>query len=603
MARRLISLLVLALCAGARGQAFGRFGYQDYLDVPGLTLDRGGFVAKWPGADKFQFLAPSKAWHPVLTTAYSQTIALESSSGRPSKAVANLFSPALGILWESGVALKLACAKSPFLTWSEGSVREDVPTPDVRWVLVSFQDSQPPIVLVFMGRPASLKVSGKAGDWTIRSEKKYEGWMRVGLPLGLTPLQTDSASSLGHLVQRYKDEETLWSGSAPALVKFSVEADLESVTGTWKFDKPGAVVPSPATLAALGGYPLKVTTAVRSVDAPTELGDLVVTREKTLRIRFPARRIPAGRCVTTGEIVASPLGTVSPIDVPSVAELAFDSLLARSDLTERQLADSVSQQYIDSAHFFEEPWSHQLLPYDASGTGIDLAAAHALLFQALTSAKQPTSEANSLLTSVLWRMDWSTWRIWQGSPEGPSNDAARRAAAIVAVTTTLCPEPERRLQGAMLEAGLAAERWSNQARVRLGLATISPKLMESLEGLRRTLFSNRTPVPRDGTWLLTQLRAFGNVSIQARNQEGNAILRFAAADVKPMTITFASGYPIECFPSLNLGACHADPAFGYTRLAVSPRAPGPCEIVVKLPSWAQPLPSVASPLRFVEAHR
>src|SRR5262249_5753733 len=155
---------------------------------------------------------------------------------------------------------------------------------------------------------------------------------------------------------------------------------------------------------------------------------------------------------------------------PSVAELAFANLPASRDTQTKETAEEALTEYLGEAKYTTEPYSNQQLPYTADGAGLDLAAAHALLMQSTITTVKATSEPNSLLTSVLWRRDWRTWTIWT-----PDLDLSRRAEALGALAAALCPEPARRLDAAMLEAGLASQEGLKVWQARNGFP-VGPKL-------------------------------------------------------------------------------------------------------------------------------
>ena len=119
MAPRLISLVPLLLAAGlAQAQPFGRFGYGEPANLPGLILSRSGFVTKAPGATAFTFDQVSASWNPVTTSSSSQVILLGKKDRCPEKASCDLLSPGLRLYFPKGVSLKLNSTVNPFLTWT-----------------------------------------------------------------------------------------------------------------------------------------------------------------------------------------------------------------------------------------------------------------------------------------------------------------------------------------------------------------------------------------------------------------------------------------------------------------------------------------------------
>jgi hypothetical protein len=244
----MVALLLLALA----GDGFGRFGYRDLPEVPGFVLDRAGFRAADPVADRFDFLKPSAFWSPVETTAFGQTISLMAGARQPTKVRIDVSTPGFLLHFPAGIGLRVASLGSPYLTWAEGSASSGVPTPDAPWVAISFSSRQPPLVLAFQGRPRSLIVRGIPGDWRIESLDLEPGWVRVALPRGLAAGASGTAATLGELARAAAAGAPLWLG-AP-MPPPSVTAALEpyAVRVTWTFGRAGAWVPSPALLVPAG---------------------------------------------------------------------------------------------------------------------------------------------------------------------------------------------------------------------------------------------------------------------------------------------------------------------------------------------------------------
>lgn len=582
-------------------QAFGRFGYAEQLDVPGFTVDRTGFRANQDAAEWLRFATPAERWRPTATSDMEQTVGLGEVDGAPSKVRANLGWPGFSLYFPNGLSFKVASTGAPYVTWRDGSAAENVASPEAAWLILSFRDNQPPIIFGFLGGTASLKVTGKPGDWTIEGPTGFTGWVRVGLPVGLRPVAANTAASLGRLAQEAAKQETTWTSPAPNLMKLSLQADDDAVVATWKFDRPGAVVPLAATLAFLGGYPLQVQTPVErlpyTINGPI---DVCTTNEMT--IRLPVRRIPAGRGLSVGGDYGGGIGTASPLDLPSVAEIALAVLPATRDSQIRHTADATVAEYLSQAAYFTEPYTDQLLPYDAAGVGIDLAAAHAFLMQALITSANTTSEPNSLVTSVIWRRDWYTWLPWTSDPK-----RRRRAAALAALASAMSSEPERRLAAGMFQAGLSAERGMEVWKRRTGLTAAEGTLMEPLLGLRAGIFRLRPPITNGeaafADTLFSPIRVFGDAAVRLLLRDKKWFLEWPALEPKPSLLEFNSAYEVQFDPSLNLSRFRADETFGTTEVAYTPESAGACEVRLTIPSWAKPPPPSVDVPRYSEPMR
>ena len=210
----------------------GRFGYTESVDIPGFLVERKGFKVRQDQADWFGFEMPSKIWKPVATDEFSQTVQLTGAGLSPEKARFDLLGAGFSLYFRHGIGLKLTSIQAPYLGWDEGSVGPGVPTPNLQWVLVSFRDSQPPLLLAVQGPKEAFRISGKPGDWRLRSATPYQGWVRVTAPLGLRPFATNTASSLGALTLQVKP-----------LLKYLMDP-IPKLLGAEYVDEPTAVTVS-----------------------------------------------------------------------------------------------------------------------------------------------------------------------------------------------------------------------------------------------------------------------------------------------------------------------------------------------------------------------
>lgn len=596
--RRSISVAALVLLAAAAfAQPFGRFGYVEKIDVPEFDLDRTGFRVRHDRADRFGFEEPSKVWNPVETTDLAQVILFSGIGRSPLKARVDLFAAGFSLYFQNGIGFKLGSTSAPYLTWAEGSVGPGVPTPNLKWVLVSFRDAQPPVLIALMGPAAAFEITGKAGDWRLRTSGLYRGWTRITAPIGLRAQAANSAASLGELKKRVLSMLPFLTEPIPKLTRIDITDEPAAVTASWVFDRPYALIPTPAVLANLGGYPLKLESPTVRIDSSDPAGPLSVTTTPFLSIRFPVLRIPTGRSLALGAPKQPAIGTVSPIDTASVAELSLANLPACRDVLTREAAEETMSKYLSEAAYSVEPYTNQRLPYAADGSGLDVAAAQALLMQSTITTVKATSEPNSLLTSVMWRRDWRTWRIWSPDPA-----VSRRAGALAALAGALCPEPSRRLDAAMLEAGLAAEAGLAIWQKRNGFSAPDKLPSAPWSGLRKALFLYANPPPADEGFvrsLLSEIRVYGESAVSASPKNGGIALAWKAESSQPVSLMLASAYPIEISPSQNLASAAAEEALGFTVIRCVPEGAGPCELLVKTPEWASPLPPYVDAPRYV----
>jgi len=580
--RSALSAVLFAIACLAPGQSFGRFGYTDDVDVPGFTIARDGFVPRFGASEKFYFPEPASAWKVLDASDTGED--LDMGFGSLS---ANLYAPGFMLKFPKGFSLRLLSTSAPYLSWKDASVGEHVPTPDVRWIAVSFKQAQPPIVLGFLDSEVALQVDGHVGAWTIRTLKPYDGWVRVALPVGTQPIATDSAASLGKLSLEVAASNSLWWQPAPILKSLTVSDEDTAVEATWLFDRQGAVVPVGAALARLGNYPIEIKTLVRRLDGYTEEGPTTVTGQQALTIRFPVHRIPLGRPLAAGS--PSTISLAGTPGCPALAALALESLDAGRSSETVKAASKAVDDLIQGAQYTLEPHTHQRLPYASDGAGIDSLAAGALLWQAGEISTKPDSEDNSLLTSVNWRRDWYTWRIWTSDPA-----CARRAGAFAAVAGAMCSEPARRLDAAIDQAGLAADRGLGIFLARAAGRVDGPKVLEPLWELRSTIFDkNQTPAAKCpfAETLYSQVRVFGTSSVQC---SGDAAHGYVVTWTGGAPLTLASGYPLQ----VSGDGVQVQSVLGYTTLTAS--GPGPHVGNLLLPPWAKPLPPLVAPPAYDE---
>lgn len=590
------------MVAGVQAQPFGRFGYEAPWSIPGLVLDKSGFRVDQAAADRFAFPSALKQWKPLATSEHSQTVATGEYAGSPSKMRQDLLAPGVAMYFPQGFRFRLTSTTAPFLTWPDGSLdaNTEYATPPAPWVVVSFRDRQPPVLLTFLTEPTGVRLTGKTGDWWISSEGPWAGWIRVLAPLGDRAFPTLGAADLGRLSQEIRPILSIATQPAASITDFRVTEEGQSLVAEWTFDQPHAIVPTPAFLAQIGGYTLNTASKTLTLSARTPQGPMVITDEPRLVLRALARRIPTGRALALGPAQDDALSTASYLDLPSVTELGLTNLSAHTDRAVRDLAEQTVGEFLVDSPYTAEPTTQQKLPYDAAGIGLDLTASHALLFQTTLSTARATSEPNSLLTSILLRRDWLTWRLWCAD-----NDRRRRAMALASLAAAISPEPERRWEGVMLHAGLAAERGLAIWRRRLDPKLPEIKHLEVLPNLREELFGkdDYRRAAGFGAVLASDLRVYGDLGLQLVAVENGHRLRFKATDTRPISVSLAASFPLEIKPGKGIVSVQVTQAFGVSVVRAVPRDAGDCELEISWPEWAAKLPSWLAPPRYEEVHR
>lgn len=592
--------LLLLFTVSALASPFGRFGYHNQVRIPDFELTPSAL--KLPGSDRepLSFWTPLPAWRAIDTQPTEQVIGFGLPEFGPSKARVSLLSPGVDLYFPKGVRFRLRSIAAPYLTWSEGSVTTGVPTPAVAWVVVSFPIGQPPITIGVPGGARAWTVTGQPGNWVLASDDPEPTWLRIGPTRQNTPMAANTAAALGELAAIARTTAPLYTAPAAFLERTTVEADDLGVTVTWRFSREGVILPMPLFLGPLGGSLMRVQSPTQRIGMDREDGPVSVSLTPEVRVRFPSRRVPTGRALGLGLATQAPPASVSHVDHLSVVSLGLESLLGTADVATLDLARATSAAYLAEATFVKETHTGQPLPFDAAGNGAVLAAAHAFLNQAITSGRQAGSEANSLLTSLEWRQDWLTWQFWDAHP-----DDTRRIAAILSLTGPLCPEPERRLRGAMFEASLAAERGLDTWQRRLGRLDRERELLEPFWPLRKVWYSY-VGAPETGEdfarLLLSGWRVYGDTAVTVTQAPEQAFsFTWPVARVQPSTLAFASTAMIPFQRQTNVDALTVRYDLGITTLDYAAEVTGPISFLVPpgpglppMPAWA-PVPVLTEP--------
>jgi hypothetical protein len=570
----------------AFGQTFGRFGYVPASGVPGWKITAHGFQCNVPVADEFVFPAPLPAWKPTATSAQAQIVDLgDEPTGGPTQLKMDLSVPGFSLYFPKGIDLQIGSIGAPFLSWPEGSVEQTVSTPATAWVLVSFRQGQPPVLFSFPDQQSAMIVDGEPGKWHLRTIGSFSGWVRVLLPLGLNPLSAATASSLGDMVGKVVKDQALWSGPAPVLLNTKVTSDATSVTATWTYDKAGAQVPQAALLAGFGGYPLHLTTKISQLESSSEEGPRAITKEPALSIRFPLHPFTACRYLAVGVGPDLPTGS---LDVKSASNLAFAALSSDFSSDQNAGAGASLMAFLSGAHGAVEPYSGDHLPYAANGAGYDLAAAHALLTQAMAISNGTASLQNPLLAEVLARIDSYSWQPW-----GVDDAVWRRGAALASLASEMRPEPAQRLQGAMLQAGLSAERGLDLWHYWRGDITKLPPRLEVLENLRRSIFSLQGAVVSDplSLELRSGLRNCGPGPLQISQKDDKWFLNWMALDASPSELVLSGPAGVKFGVKRNLTKAMVVQKGSTYTVHYTPTASGACALQLILPVGSAPPPA------------
>ncbi len=569
-------------------QAFGRFGFQPLGSAPGFTLSNEGFRVRESSGDFLAFRSP--ILEPKVQAINDRRFIVTAKSQRfsPNALSVNLLSPGFELTFPDDFELKVSALSSPILSWPGGSVNAGNPTAESRWILLSFQDPQPPLLLVF-DKPIQMQIFGRSGDWQLQTTQPYRGKVRVCLPIGQRRIGAQ-VSQIGEAVQQVLAWETQLTAPAPNLVRQEVRQEGNHLIATWTFDRPHAVVPVSLLWARLGGYPLELRTGVRESGATLVEGPIAYATESRLIVRFPLLPLFPGRPLALGENSFAHLANASAFDLPSVVELALSNFSPHRDSLTVRSTESTLNEFRLNRTSQKELWTQMEVLYGASGEGVDLLAAHALLWQSALTTDGKASRDNAFLSQVLRWRDAFTWRLMI-----PDHTTRRRATALAALACVFSPELERKLTGCLLEASLAADRiWVDyQARRKLG--TPASKLVNPLDRLRYGVFR-----PQQGSQfdrfvesLTSGLRVIAPFPVLVRPNGSKVLLEWSVEE-NDEELTLICAWPVQVEPKENIAQITPVAGLGAVAIRLTPKGSGKCSLSLHIPEDARALPTLAA---------
>ena len=172
-----------------------------------------------------------------------------------------------------------------------------VPTPETRWVLVSFDNLQPPLLLaVPEGKKTTFQLIDSPQGLRLQLGE-IKGWIQIAYPTGSTSIATATVGDLGKLVKKVSPMLPFLMGPEPHLVSAESHATDEGIVVTWNFTSP-PLVPAPLKLAPLGGYAVQLLTKASDTGLTNEDGPIIRSDESAIKVFFPCRKFPAGRAIT-----------------------------------------------------------------------------------------------------------------------------------------------------------------------------------------------------------------------------------------------------------------------------------------------------------------
>lgn len=566
-------LLSVSLAAATAAGGFGQFAFTHIHKLHTMEVGPTYFRPLAEGGVPIRFGTEAKDVSFQGVSRYFKAISMRPAPGSPIRLAYEATGLGFSVECRDGLTMTGSGIGAPTLTWADASVRPGLPTPDVKWVVLTWQEKRPPIFIGFATRPCGLIAERTDGGFRVRTTKPYVGWLRVRTPFGNDALAASGAAALGQVAQQVSSIAERLLRPAPKVQSVDVLPDSNGVTATWTFDSEFAVIPEVAFRAASSGL-LKIVTPYKRATLGGSDG-LRMSLEKKLTLRFLCRPLyPGLALVWNGDDPFRP-GTVAYADAESVCDAALSVLLGRADdLTVRALTVAHNEFLSESART-QEPTTKLALFCGRDGSNASLAAAHAL-----GSMAREGSEVE--LAGLLASVDWVSWQ-----PIGKDDVERRRTAAILAVAGAISSDPESRLLASMANAAATPEVLGElRSWVYPRLAALNAKPPDWWPGVVspvRLLSPDATFVPLADGAELSGLSPFGKASM----------VRLVLPDG-------ASVFPIS-----NIASVERLPAEGDTRVAtwrVSPVDAGIWKLRIRLaPRGA--VPRAARGPRYSEGRR
>ncbi len=586
LVRVLTSLLLGLVAVLGWAEPFGRFGFQAWPTVDYIDLKPDGFQVSDPLGDRFAFEGSMKDVRPKRVNWYEALYQGRDFAFSPAAVRVGGFQPGFQLYFPLGMRLRFTTTLSPFLTWGEGTVDMDNPTAKSRWVLLSFRNSQVPVLFVF-DEPTQLVITGESGAWTLSTTERFKGWVRILTPFGKRKMGS-TVESLGAAVKELKQFIEPILAPEPSLVSKEVREDEGGMTAIWTFDRPGAMIPRSLLLAKAGGYDLRLLTGVSRERLELESGPIQWSTEPRIAVKFPMVRVPVGRSLAVGDQMVHPPSTASAFDLPTLAELALANLTSVRDSEISDVIAQVREEYERSLNLVQVPDTQNWTPVGQDGIGLDLVAGHALLTETVIGNQGVNTIKNSAFWGVADRLDWSTWKVWM-----VNQDTARRAGALLAMAGALSQDPDRRLLGAMSQAGIAADRAMVTYSERRRFAPYLRVNIDPMVGLLRAAYSSPERKLVSDPYLeslLSEVRVLSPVRVLTQAVDGGYLVSWEHKANAPRNLTLLTGYPVEIEAKENLAGIKPSSTLGMTSLTFEPKGDGWCRVMLKLPKWAKPLP-------------
>lgn len=348
-----------------------------------------------------------------------------------------------------GAEFTVTSTDAPYLTWPEGSVATQVPTPNLHWVLLSWPKQSSPVLLSLSGSEvSSFKVSGSPGAWKITSSAPLK-FARFSCPFGEAQFATTDAGTLGNMADRFKRLQAFALRSPAILKRWVVQKGQRDWRSEWDFDGT-AVVPPQLLQSRSAGFPLLLETELVALPTDKQAPAHLYTKGPRLVVDFPQfYSIPGMGWLSTGGEISPPLNK------PAVSNSSPENF-QNGSASEPNLRADIAFSY--------SPYSQHYYP---SRSKVDSFAQvlHTWMAEFARTQDPNVGNADELAAQLLTRFDSLSWRLDpQETPTDPGtreseDEIQELGSELILIQGMAQKNPEYLVIGAMMQSALAADQF------------------------------------------------------------------------------------------------------------------------------------------------
>lgn len=426
-----------ALASSVLG-GFGSLGFQHQHDLHFFSVSPSGFGVKGD-THRFVFHDDPTDIGVSNINRYVKTINMRPKGNSPLRIQYETTTSGFSLFYQ-GVLEWKSVGESPHISWEEGTVGAGVPSAPSKWVLLTWAKQRTPIMLCFP-EPVSLVIKENDEGYILRSLTSVRGWVRVRSPFANDKMNATRVGDFGRIIQELKSRISFHEGNTPRVVDFSVSEKDDEIVAIWRFDKEGALVPSPLLNAREYGF-VKIETPIEVFKS--EQGNATAySKSDSLRVRFYSYRLFPGSAVVNGKIIGDVHHESLSIEkISGVVNASLAYLAGNADSTIGGDLWRIRTQYIESySQTTTEPFTGISLPFGRNGKGSYIAGGIALSAEIMGAGQ-------SLSSAISSSIDWMTWL-----PMGENLEEKIKCASIYSISASLSDSLEERVLGAMCHFG------------------------------------------------------------------------------------------------------------------------------------------------------